>query len=38
MVFAEIKHHRTLLLQKSEYRPSVWSMSKELAGASVRLK
>jgi hypothetical protein len=31
MVFAEIKHHRTPLL-KDEYRPSVWSMSKELAG------
>lgn len=31
MVFAEIKHHRTPLL-KDEYRPSVWSMSKDLAG------
>lgn len=31
MVFAEIKHHRTPLLKK-EYRPSVWSMSDDLAG------
>ena len=29
MVFAEIKHHRTPLL-KDEYRPSVWSLSKDL--------
>lgn len=31
MVFAEIKHHRTPLL-KDEYRPSVWSLSKDLIG------
>jgi hypothetical protein len=31
MVFAEIKHHRTDLL-KTEYRPGVWSMSKDLSG------
>jgi hypothetical protein len=31
MVFAEIKHHRTPLL-KEEYRPSVWSISNEVAG------
>lgn len=31
MVFAEIKHHETPLL-KSEYRPGVWPISKELAG------
>jgi hypothetical protein len=31
MVFAEIKHHRTPLL-KDEYRPSVWSLSKDLVG------
>lgn len=31
MVFAEIKHHRTRLL-KDEYRPSVWSLSKDLIG------
>lgn len=31
MVFAEIKHHRTDLL-KTEYRPGVWPVSRELAG------
>lgn len=32
MVFAEIKHHRTDLLKRTEYRPGVWPMSKDLAG------
>lgn len=32
MVFAEIKHHRTRLLAKSEYRPGNYAPSRELAG------
>ncbi|MBH0129353.1 Shedu immune nuclease family protein [Salinibacterium sp. NK8237] len=32
LVFAEIKHHRTQLLARPEYRSGVWPPSKELAG------
>ena len=35
LVFAEIKHHRTVLLAE-EYRAGCWSPSKELAGAVVQ--
>jgi hypothetical protein len=32
MVFAEIKHHRTRLLARAEYRPGNYAPSRELAG------
>lgn len=32
LVFADIKHHRTPLLSADEYRPGVWSPSKDLSG------
>lgn len=33
LCFAEIKTHRTDLLQKKQYRPDSWSVSTELTGA-----
>ena len=38
MVLAEIKHHETELLAKSEYRSSVWGPSPELTGAVVQVQ
>ncbi|MCO5313960.1 MAG: DUF4263 domain-containing protein, partial [Microthrixaceae bacterium] len=38
MVFAEIKHHRTELLQNSEYRADCWGPSKHLTGAVVQIQ
>ncbi len=32
MTFAEFKHHRTALLDKTEYRPGAWRVSAEVAG------
>jgi hypothetical protein len=37
MVFVEIKHHRTYLLDE-EYRPGCWSPSKELCGGVVQVQ
>ena len=37
MVFAEVKHHRTDLLD-GEYRAGCWSPSKELSGAVVQVQ
>lgn len=38
LCFVEIKTHRTELLQRKEYRPSVWAMSDELAGAIAQVQ
>lgn len=32
LTFAEFKHHRTALLDKTEYRPGAWRISPEVAG------
>src|SRR5699024_1004312 len=36
MVLAEVKHHRTELVQKTEHRPGCWGPSRELAGGIVQ--
>lgn len=36
LVLAEIKHHRTELLQGSEHRPGCWGPSRELSGGIVQ--
>jgi hypothetical protein len=38
MVFAEIKHHRTALLDNKDYRPGCWAPSKELAGGVTQVQ
>jgi hypothetical protein len=38
LVFAEIKHHKTLLLDKNEYRSGCWGPSTELAGGVVQVQ
>jgi hypothetical protein len=40
MVFAEIKHHRTPLLEevKTPYRPECWAPSRELAGGVTQIQ
>lgn len=38
LVFAEIKHHETALLDGSEYRSGCWSPSSELAGGVTQLQ
>jgi len=38
LCFVEIKTHRTELLQKKDYRPSVWAISDELAGAIAQVQ
>ncbi|MEV8375190.1 Shedu immune nuclease family protein [Kribbella sp. NPDC056861] len=38
MVFAEIKHHRTALLDTRDYRPGCWAPSKELAGGVTQVQ
>lgn len=38
MVFAEIKHHRTALLDSKDYRPGCWAPSKELAGGVTQVQ
>ncbi|UUO04053.1 DUF4263 domain-containing protein [Mycolicibacterium novocastrense] len=37
MIFAEIKHHRTLLVDK-EYRSGCWAPSAELSGGVVQIQ
>jgi antiviral defense system Shedu protein SduA len=37
MIFVEIKHHRTKLLEE-EYRPGCWSPSKELSGGVAQVQ
>ncbi|WP_219905273.1 Shedu immune nuclease family protein [Actinopolyspora mortivallis] len=36
LTFAEIKHHRTRLLDSKEYRAGCWGPSKELTGAVIQ--
>lgn len=38
LALAEIKHHKTELLGRNEYRPDCWAPSKELAGALVQIQ
>ncbi|WP_194505985.1 Shedu anti-phage system protein SduA domain-containing protein [Couchioplanes azureus] len=38
LVFAEIKHHQTSLLQKIEYRPGCWAPSVDLAGGVTQIQ
>ncbi len=38
LCFAEIKTHRTPLLDKSSYRPACWAASRELAGAVAQVQ
>jgi hypothetical protein len=38
MVFAEIKHHRTALLDTEAYRSGCWAPSKELAGGVTQVQ
>jgi len=38
LVFAEIKHHETNLLGKSEYRPGCWPPSTELVGGVTQVQ
>lgn len=38
MVFAEIKHHRTPLLEGKAYRSGSWAPSRELAGGVVQIQ
>lgn len=38
MVFAEIKHHETPLLEEREYRPGCWGASKELSGGVTQIQ
>ncbi|TDD28381.1 DUF4263 domain-containing protein [Kribbella turkmenica] len=38
MVFAEIKHHRTALLDTKDYRPGCWAPSKELTGGVTQVQ
>lgn len=38
LVFAEIKHHRTDLLSKTEYRSGSWAPSPELSGAIAQVQ
>lgn len=38
MVFAEIKHHDTELLQKTPHRPACWAVSDELSGGVTQIQ
>jgi hypothetical protein len=38
LVFAEIKHHETCLLEKQHYRPGAWAPSPELSGGVVQVQ
>ncbi|MEV0132934.1 Shedu immune nuclease family protein [Dactylosporangium sp. NPDC050688] len=38
MVFAEIKHHETKLLQEKSYRTECWPPSEELVGGTVQVQ
>jgi hypothetical protein len=38
LVFAEIKHHETALLARSEYRPGCWPPSSELVGGVTQIQ
>lgn len=38
LVFAEIKHHQTALLGRSEYRPGCWPPSSEVVGGVTQIQ